>query len=80
MVKNMAMHNGKTVLHYVINLYVYTICIYICIYIYVDICVRVYIYTHIYMHICMHTHIYILVLHILSQVEFQLGTFIRSGL
>ena len=62
MVKNMAMHNGKTVLHNVINLCVY-ICMYICIY------MCAYIYTHICTHIYTYIYTYIYVLHIVSRVE-----------
>ena len=64
MVKNVAMHNGKTVLHNVINLYVY-------------ICICIYISVHIYTHIYIYTHMY--VLQIVSRVESQLATFIRGG-
>ena len=49
MVKNMAMHNGKTVLHNVINL---------CVYIYMYICARIY--THIHIHVYIYTYIYVL--------------------
>ena len=64
--KNMAMHNGKTVLHNVINL-----CVYMYMYIHVYICSYIYAYIHIYIHIY--------VLHIVSRVESQLATFIRGG-
>ena len=67
----MAMHNGKTVLHNVINLYVYMYMCgkFICIYVYMC---GIYIYTYIYI------HIYIYVLHIVFRVESQLATFIRG--
>ena len=69
MVENMAMHNGKTVLHDVINL---------CAYIYVYMCAYIYIH-NIHTYICIYIYTYIYVLPIVSQVESQLATFIRGG-
>ena len=75
MVKNMAIHNGKTVLQNVMNLYVY-----ICIYMYIYVFVHIYTYIHMYTHTYIHIHIYIYTyICIVYSVQYLLKEFCHSA-